>query len=99
MDELLKCLRCGKEMNFIARDYIQLGKIGVILGQVSNYLSGGLEVEIYQCSACNKLEFFSHNTLEEDHIDQIKCPNCGRKHDMDYPKCPFCKYDYLVSNS
>ena len=22
------------------------------------------------------------------------CPNCGRSHDFDYPKCPFCGHSY-----
>ena len=30
----------------------------------------------------------------EDSIAQQKCPQCGTLHDMDYPKCPFCKYNY-----
>jgi rubrerythrin len=29
---------------------------------------------------------------EEDMIDTVVCPNCGKTHDMDYPKCPHCKY-------
>lgn len=30
----------------------------------------------------------------EDSITQQKCPKCENLHDVDYPKCPFCKYDY-----
>lgn len=30
----------------------------------------------------------------EDEIAQTKCPNCGKEHDLDYPKCPYCRYDY-----
>ena len=29
-----------------------------------------------------------------EQIEQAECPNCGRTHDTDYPKCPFCKYNY-----
>lgn len=29
-----------------------------------------------------------------DDIGQVICPNCGKSHDMDYPKCPYCKYKY-----
>ena len=25
---------------------------------------------------------------------QVECPNCGMKHDFDYPRCPFCGLDY-----
>ncbi len=31
----------------------------------------------------------------EDKIEQRICPKCGQSHDMDYPKCPNCKYNYL----
>lgn len=29
-----------------------------------------------------------------DSIAQTKCPSCGEVHDIDYPKCPNCRYDY-----
>lgn len=25
-------------------------------------------------------------------IAKVTCPNCGKHHDMDYPKCPHCRY-------
>ncbi len=31
----------------------------------------------------------------EDKIWQRTCPKCGKTHDMDFPKCPNCKFDYL----
>lgn len=30
----------------------------------------------------------------EDQIWQHTCPQCGETHDMDYPRCPHCKFDY-----
>ena len=30
----------------------------------------------------------------EDKIWQRTCPECGQTHDIDYPKCPNCKYNY-----
>lgn len=41
----------------------------------------------YEC------EFYPADTKEEG-LPQRQCPNCGKRHDFDYPKCPFCKYDY-----
>ncbi len=32
---------------------------------------------------------------EQDALWQRTCPRCGRSHDIDYPKCPFCKFSYL----
>ena len=31
----------------------------------------------------------------EDEILQRICPKCGHSHDIDYPKCPNCKFNYL----
>lgn len=31
---------------------------------------------------------------QEDKIWQRKCPQCGKPHDIDYPKCPHCRFDY-----
>ena len=30
-----------------------------------------------------------------DTIWQRTCPKCGKTHDIDYPKCPNCGYNYL----
>lgn len=29
-----------------------------------------------------------------DDLPQKECPACGKKHDFDYPKCPYCGHDY-----
>lgn len=88
----LNCLRCGNSMKYIKSERIQLGKHGFILGDISNLIAGALEVDIYMCDGCGKFEFFQMS--EEDKVEQIVCPNCGKTHDIDYPKCPFCKYKY-----
>lgn len=31
-------------------------------------------------------------TYEEISIEQVDCPSCGHRHDIDYPKCPKCGY-------
>ena len=28
--------------------------------------------------------------------DEEKCPKCGRSHDFDFPKCPYCDFDYYA---
>lgn len=35
------------------------------------------------------------NEAVEDKIWQRTCPKCGKSHDIDYPKCPSCKFNYL----
>jgi rubrerythrin len=95
MGRELSCLRCGNSMKYIKSDKIQLGQHGLILGDIPNYIAGALSVDIYICNECRKIEFFQNGGEQvEDQIDQIECPNCGETHDMDYPKCPFCKYNY-----
>ncbi len=90
----MECLRCGKQMIFIKRESLQLGRTGWLLGDFSNLLAGALEVNIYMCEGCGKIEFYSDEPIEEE-LMQKECPNCGKMHDFDYPKCPFCKYDYF----
>lgn len=31
----------------------------------------------------------------QDELWQRTCPKCGKSHDIDYPKCPYCKFDYV----
>ena len=93
MEKELNCLRCGNEMKYIKSEAIQLGQYGLILGDISNLIAGGLPVDIFTCNECHKVEFFE---AVEDQLEQTKCPSCGKTHDFDYPKCPFCKYDYYI---
>lgn len=91
----IKCLRCDASMRYIKREKLQLGQTGWILGDLPNLISGAMEVDIYSCPDCGKVEFFlSDEEPQVEEIPQKKCPKCGKVHDFDYPKCPFCKYDY-----
>ena len=31
---------------------------------------------------------------QDDSLPQRQCPACGKQHDFDYPKCPYCGNDY-----
>ena len=92
----LRCLRCDTVMNRIKRQKLQLGQTGWLLGDLPNLIAGAMEVDIYCCPACGKIEFFAADAVEDD-LPQKQCPKCGQRHDFDYPKCPFCKYDYYHS--
>lgn len=96
MGRELDCLRCGNLMKYMKSEKIQLGQYGWLLGDISNLMAGSLDVDIYACDACGKLEFYNaeESKMEEDQIAQIRCPNCGKVHDIDYPRCPICKNDY-----
>lgn len=97
MDEDLKCLRCGGMMKYIKSQKLQLGEAGWILGDLSNLLSGALKVDIYICNQCGKIEFFqTESESDSEDVPQKECPCCGKFHDFDCPKCPFCNYDYYA---
>lgn len=95
MDKM-KCLRCGEDMQYLSREKLQLGKTGWVLGDLPNLLSGALEVQIFVCPKCRKLEFFlAENETLDDETPKKTCPKCGAVHDFDYPKCPNCKHEYF----
>ncbi len=93
MENSIACLRCGCKMTHIKTEKLQLGQTGWIFGNLPNLLAGAMEVDIYSCPECRKLEFYLAD-VKEDGLPQKQCPNCGQQHDFDYPKCPFCKYEY-----
>ncbi len=115
----LNCVRCGNEMFFFKREKLQLGQTGFFLGDWPNLIAGALQVEIYGCNQCGKLEFmmpgFPKKEYDEpemeledlppaedqnivgvsmDGVPQVCCPVCGKKHDFDYPRCPYCEHAY-----
>jgi len=87
------CLRCNEKMSYAGTEKIQLGESGWILGNLPNLIAGAFETEIYICPECGKIEFYRLQQNNEG-IASRKCPGCGNVHDYDYPKCPYCKYDY-----
>jgi len=90
----LTCVHCNTPMKYLTNESIQLGKTGWFLGDLPNLVAGALEVDIYICPICKRLEFFASNDTPDDKFPQRTCPNCGTVHDFDYPKCPKCKHIY-----
>jgi len=91
----LTCLRCQGEMAYAGREKLQLGQTGWVLGDLPNLLAGALEVDIYLCPKCGKLEFFhtneeNPNRYRDAELPEKVCPACGLSIDFDYPKCPSC---------
>jgi len=81
-------------MQSIGVEKIQLGQTGLLLGVWRNIIAGSFEVEINICSECGKVEFYATHSYSDDELPQKTCPKCGSVHDIDYPKCPRCKYEY-----
>ena len=93
----IKCLRCQTQMRFIKKEKIQLGETGWFWGDLSNLLAGSLEVGIFLCPNCGKIEFFDAGasyTESDVKLAQRTCPECGCTHDFDYGRCPLCGYEY-----
>lgn len=96
MSKQISCLHCSTPMRYLRDEKIQLGQTGVVLGDLPNLLAGAMEVSIYVCPQCGKIEFYQPfaEANGSDRIAQKRCPRCGKQHDLDDPKCPFCRYDY-----
>lgn len=73
MKDRITCLRCDREMNHIRTEKLQFGQTGWILGDLPNLLAGAMEVDIYSCPKCRKLEFFLADAVEEG-LPQKPCP-------------------------
>ena len=46
-------------MQYKGTDQIQLGRTGFFIGTLSNLLSGALDVAIFECPDCGKIEFYN----------------------------------------
>lgn len=57
MANQLNCLRCGTGMRFMGRDKFQR-RPDLLLSDLTFALAGGMEIDIYFCPKCGKLEFF-----------------------------------------
>ena len=86
-------------MDCLGREKLQLGEAGLLFGDLPHLFAGALELEIYTCPKCGKVEFFrprltkgERDRYSHSDLPQKKCPNCGETHDFDYPKCPYCGY-------
>ncbi|MBQ2376879.1 MAG: hypothetical protein II297_00605 [Clostridia bacterium] len=73
----LNCLRCQKEMRYIKREKLQLGKTDWLFGDLPNLIAGAMDVDVYTCTGCGKIEFFLAETHEEN--DPPPQPDCRYK--------------------
>lgn len=85
----LNCLRCGVSMKFLGEEQLQLGKTGWLLGDLPNLFAGALEVELYRCPQCGKLELFSGEGSSP--VSGSTCPECGAEYEGEV--CPICGHE------
>ena len=93
-----RCGNCGHGMEYVKTEHMQLGKTSFLWGDWPNLLAGALNVEIWSCPNCRKLDFYWSGEDGGDIADwdggnrmaQAACPACGLIHDLDDPRCPRC---------
>ena len=77
--EALKCLRCDADMEFSGREQVQLGEERGYTGLLAVMTAESLQVDIYKCPGCGKIEFFQPRARET--VRQPKtnwtCSQCG----------------------
>ena len=54
----INCPYCGILMNYQGAQRIQLGRFGFLIEHWDNLLSGSLNVQLYECPKCGKIEMF-----------------------------------------
>lgn len=95
----LDCLRCASPMTFVKREKVQLGQTGFFLGDLPNLIAGSLELDIYSCPHCGKIEFFHPETVMMDRRqedDIVSMPESGQKiigvsaDGIPQVRCPSC---------
>lgn len=68
----INCLRCKTPMDFASREKIQLGQTSWVLKDLPNLFAGAMEVNIYICPKCKKIELFSSD--ENEDVDEPIIP-------------------------
>lgn len=86
MEQSPTCLRCGSEMVRLGVQTFQLGRETLFFD--SHLFEGGLELKIFGCPSCGKVEFFSEKVQEW--TAEYECPICHAKYPRDAERCPKC---------
>ena len=59
-DEVLLCLRCERDLKFVAEQDFHEGTRawGFLLGDLGELMTGGTKLEMWACASCGQVEFF-----------------------------------------
>lgn len=90
--ENLKCLRCGTDMEFSGREQFQLGEESPYRGLLAVMTSESMQVDIYRCPDCGKLEFFEPGVRRRATQPQTNwtCAECGTYNAARVGTCQSC---------
>ena len=86
MERAMNCLRCGTEMVRLGMREFQLGRETRFVD--SHRWEGSMELEVFGCPSCGKVEFFSEKTQEW--AAEYECPVCHARYPRDAERCPKC---------
>jgi len=78
--------------------------LGVMLEAVAAFLISADSGNMEAAAACFLLGIaafvagllipMEKKAMIDEKLPQKTCPQCGKQHDFDYPKCPYCQHDY-----
>ena len=79
-------------MTDLGCEEIQLGHYGFFSGHLSNLFSGSMEVRIYSCPHCGKMEFFNAEVEHEESFSERlkKIWRTNKWKSMDLINCERC---------
>ncbi len=95
----MKCLRCNTEMLYFGREHLQRGDSGPWIGNLNFSMQGGMEMDIYSCPKCGKIEFFQPGTQYQQQFEEDKQefpPEIGQNivgvsmDGIPQVRCPYC---------
>ena len=76
-----KCLRCDARMKFGMQQKFQMGQTSFLLGDWPNLMAGALELEVWFCPKCGKVEFFVPGSTQNLPVKQ---PEPAQTEEFDY---------------
>ena len=76
-----KCLRCDARMKFGMQQKFQMGQTSFLLGDWPNLIAGALELEVWFCPKCGKVEFFVPGSTQNLPVKQ---PEPAQTEEFDY---------------
>ena len=86
MNEPMNCLRCGAQLVRLGVRTFQLGRETVAFDP--HVWEGGLELEVFGCPSCGKVELFSGKV--QAWAAEYECPVCHHRYPRAEDRCPRC---------